>query len=236
MPNTTRVLIAALLLGAAGVLLWEGAFLQAQVGAFQAQVQTFGKIPVNDNSPAPPTVTMLAPPSAPPPLASIPRSPAWARTWLALQQPVDMPFAEETRLEDVLKYLRAKLAEGDKPRISIYLDPVGLQEAEKTCESPVTLEADAVPVATALSLVLKQLGMEYRIQDDGIVVITSMSSSADEYDLQALLASEIFQLRQEIYALRSELATQRGAAGSASPARPMPGSASMTSQGFAGFR
>lgn len=212
MPNTTRVLIALLLLGAAGVLLWEGAFLQAQVSAFQAQVQTFGKMAVDDKSRAAPMVPVLAPPTPPSPLPTSPKSAAWARTWLALQSPADMPFPEETALEDVLKYVRANLAEGGKSPISIYVDPVGLQEAEKTLQSTVALEVKGIPLATSLKLMLKQLGLEYCIQEDGILMITSESSGSEENDPRLALISEIEQLRQEVYSLRTELSSVRGAA------------------------
>jgi hypothetical protein len=89
---------------------------------------------------------------------------------------VDMPFAQETPLEDVLKHVRASTKNGTFAEgIPIYVDPVGLQEAEKTMSSPVTFNVDQVPLRTALRLMLKQLGLTYHVKD-GLLSITAMYS------------------------------------------------------------
>jgi hypothetical protein len=106
-----------------------------------------------------------------------PLSAAAAQTWLKLQQPVPMPFGNETPLEDVVKYIKQVTSKPDKePKdsgIEIYVDPVGLQEAEKTMTSPVLIDLAGLPLATSLELLLKQLGLRFYVQKDGLLAITS---------------------------------------------------------------
>ena len=56
--------------------------------------------------------------------------------------------------------------------IPIYVDPVGLDEAEKTIQSPVTLEPGGRAAEDDAEAVLKQLGLTYTVKD-GLMTITS---------------------------------------------------------------
>jgi hypothetical protein len=99
-----------------------------------------------------------------------------------LGKPIDMKFANETPLEDVLKYVRSATMSPAFPEgIPIYVDPVGLQEAEKTHTSPVTINLTQVPLRTTLKLLLEQVGLAYQIKD-GLLKITSMSSEDEARD------------------------------------------------------
>jgi hypothetical protein len=94
----------------------------------------------------------------------------------ALKKRIPMPFAEETPLEDVLAYIAKETQGQDLPDgIPIYVDPVGLNEAEKTMQSPVTLDLKGVALRESLRLILKQLGLLYTVKD-GLLSITSTSS------------------------------------------------------------
>jgi hypothetical protein len=55
--------------------------------------------------------------------------------------------------------------------IPIYVDPIGLQEAEKTLASPIELQLEDVPVRTTLRLILKQISMIYKVED-GMLKVT----------------------------------------------------------------
>ncbi|SIO40824.1 conserved hypothetical protein [Singulisphaera sp. GP187] len=89
---------------------------------------------------------------------------------------IDLPFKEETPLEDVIKFIRSSTRNSAFPEgIPIYVDPVGLQEAEKTMTSPVLFDLPQVPLKTSLKLILKQLGMVYQVRD-GLLMITSSDS------------------------------------------------------------
>jgi hypothetical protein len=92
-----------------------------------------------------------------------------------LDEPIAMSFANETPLEDVLKYIKSATAGPNDTGIPIYVDPVGLQEAEKTMTSPVTVDLEGVPLKTTLRLLLKQLGLTYTVKD-GLLTITNESS------------------------------------------------------------
>jgi RNA polymerase sigma factor (sigma-70 family) len=90
-----------------------------------------------------------------------------------LNEPVSMNFANETPLEDVLKYIKsATTGPTGKPRIPIYVDPVSLQEAEKKMTSPVTIDLEGVPLKTTLTLLLRQLGLTYKVREGVLIVIS----------------------------------------------------------------
>jgi hypothetical protein len=89
-----------------------------------------------------------------------------------LEAPISMSFADETPFEDVLKYIKSATRGPNDTSIPIYVDPVGMVEAEKTMTSPVSLELEGVPLRITLRLVLKQLGLTYMVRD-GLLTITS---------------------------------------------------------------
>jgi hypothetical protein len=105
-----------------------------------------------------------------PPTSAIAGTNAWIRE--ALERPISMHFPNETLLEDALKAIRDATRSPDGRSISIYVDPIGLQEAEKTMQSPVTLNLEGVVARTALGLILNQIGMRSSIQE-GVLIITS---------------------------------------------------------------
>jgi hypothetical protein len=100
-----------------------------------------------------------------------------ARIWNALEQPVPMHFYEDTPLEDVLKHIKAATRGPNGKGIDIFVDPIGLQEAEKSMTSTVrNVELDGVPLKTSLRLCVDQLDLTYRIRD-GYLLITSEGSA-----------------------------------------------------------
>jgi hypothetical protein len=98
-----------------------------------------------------------------------------ARIRHALEQSVPMPFGIETPLEDVLTFIQQQTVGPDGNRLAIYVDPVGLSEAEKTLLSPVCINLQGVPLKTSLGLALKQLGLVYSVTE-GVLLITSLST------------------------------------------------------------
>jgi RNA polymerase sigma factor (sigma-70 family) len=119
--------------------------------------------------------------------SSDPRSMAILDT---LAQPVSMPFGAETPLEDVLKYIKVATQRPDLPQgIPIYVDPAGLQEAERTMQSPITLEVEGIPLDRSLHLVLRQLDLAYTVKD-GLLYI-SYAKSRTMHDL--LLGSPMYE-------------------------------------------
>ena len=55
------------------------------------------------------------------------------------------------------------------------MDPIGLQEAEKSLTSTVQMDLEGVPLRRTLELVLRQLGLIYYVFD-GMLYITSEES------------------------------------------------------------
>ncbi len=95
-----------------------------------------------------------------------------------LEEPLTMSFPQDIPLEELLKYIKqgtqSKML--DLPAgIPIYVDPIGLQEAEKTLQSTVALDLEGVPLKRSLFLALKQLGLTYHVVD-GLLIITSADS------------------------------------------------------------
>jgi len=91
-----------------------------------------------------------------------------------LEEPVSMSFANGTPLEDVLKYIKSASQGLNDTGIPIYVDPVGLIDADKTMISPVTLDLEGIPLKTTLPLLLSQLGLTYTVRD-GLLMITKES-------------------------------------------------------------
>ncbi|SIO28651.1 hypothetical protein SAMN05444166_3506 [Singulisphaera sp. GP187] len=93
-----------------------------------------------------------------------------------LDDPISMSFGNETPLEDVLKYIKRATTGTNDNGIPIYVDPMGLQKAEKSMTSPVTLDLEGVPLKTTLRLILKQVGLTYTVKD-GLLTITAKESN-----------------------------------------------------------
>jgi hypothetical protein len=106
----------------------------------------------------------------------------------ALERPVDIPFAAETPLKQVVAFVRSQTQSASFPDgIPVYIDPNALQWAEKTEDSPVQFDLRNVPLDAALKLMLDQLGLIYVIRD-GILRITHESDDSIQRDLLERLA------------------------------------------------
>lgn len=152
----------------------------------------------------------------------LPYGPDALATYQKLQQKIDMPFSQETPLGEVLKYVVDQLTPIDKdgkplsddPPLQFYVDPNGLQEVEKTIDSPIVLDLKKIPTSTALELSLKQLNLEYSVHPDGIVVIDAEGSNgSNQQEPMLLILNELRQLRSEVAHLRSRPGGAGGMAG-----------------------
>jgi Domain of unknown function (DUF4139)/N-terminal domain of unknown function (DUF4140) len=108
-----------------------------------------------------------------------------------LNESVTMSFSQDTPLEDVLKYIKQATTSSTYSGIPIYVDPLGLQEAEKSMTSTVrNIDLNGVALRVSLKLLLNQLGLTYTVKD-GLLTITSIESAdrpndADESDRGSL--------------------------------------------------
>jgi hypothetical protein len=110
-------------------------------------------------------------------------SSADARILKALEQPIPMQFRDEATLEEILAHIKTATSAPAYPSIPIYVDPIGLLEAEKTMKSTVSIDLQAVPLKTTLRLCLKQLGLAYFVED-GCLQITSQESEEETVPAQ----------------------------------------------------
>ena len=92
-----------------------------------------------------------------------------------------MPFAQETPLDDVIKYIKLATVGPVLPEgLPFYVDPVALRRSGRTIDSTVTCRLEGVPLRVTLGLVLKQLDLSYRVKD-GLVIVSSPRGD-DEID------------------------------------------------------
>lgn len=107
--------------------------------------------------------------------------------WKTLEEPISMPFPNDTSLDDVLKYIQQAIAGSKAPKgsashpLPIYVNPRGLSEAEKSLQSTISINLEGIPLKTTLRLILEQLDLAYCVRD-GVLVITSAESIGDEID------------------------------------------------------
>jgi RNA polymerase sigma factor (sigma-70 family) len=92
---------------------------------------------------------------------------------IALEKIVPLHLATETPLADFLKFIKSS-TEVKGWTIPIYVSPQGLDHAEKTMTSPIMIELDGVPLRTTLRLALRQLDLDYKIED-GILIIDAIT-------------------------------------------------------------
>jgi hypothetical protein len=123
-----------------------------------------------------------------------------------LEEPIAMSFSSETPLEDVLKYIKQATTTPTYAGIPIYLDPIGLQEAEKTLTSTIQIDLEGVPLRRTLQLMLKQLGLVYFV-DDGVLCITSEASSSSKFAPSMLEVSPFLEKQEK--AERGELSVDQ---------------------------
>jgi hypothetical protein len=95
-----------------------------------------------------------------------------------LGKPIPLDFGSETSLEEVRKFLISKTideAAGLPNGIPIYFDPEGLQDADKTMKSTIQISIQDVPLRTSLRLLLRQVGLNYRVVG-GLLLISDEES------------------------------------------------------------
>ncbi len=71
-----------------------------------------------------------------------------------LEQPIAMRFPGGTSLGDMLDYIRKATATPNQPTLPIYVDPLGLQSAERSLDSTVRIDLEGVALKTTLDLCL----------------------------------------------------------------------------------
>jgi len=83
----------------------------------------------------------------------------------ALDQPITLSF-NQTPIHEVMEYIR------NESDINVITDTVALDEEGVTMDSPVSLEANQVPLKSALHLIGMQLSIVFVVRDDVLLVTT----------------------------------------------------------------
>lgn len=88
-----------------------------------------------------------------------------------LEEPISMPFGNDTPLDYVLDYIKTATRKGpDGLEIPILIIPSGLEETRSSLNSTVYVDIENVPLETTLRLLLKQVGLAYGVRDGRIVI------------------------------------------------------------------
>ncbi len=74
--------------------------------------------------------------------------------------------------------------------IPIYVDPQGLQDADKTMASTVAINLEGMPLRTTLRLLLRQLNLTYTVKD-GLLTITSSSSDDQPTEIRVYQVADL---------------------------------------------
>ena len=95
-----------------------------------------------------------------------------------MDQPISFNFPGETPLEDALHYVSTTVRTPDGLPLPIYVDPVALQQVEKTLQSPVTLVLNGVSLRSGLHCLLEQVFLTFEIKG-GLIEVVSNSDHQD---------------------------------------------------------
>ena len=110
-----------------------------------------------------------------------------------LGEPLTMNFNTDTPLSDVLKYIKDATqdeAAGLPSGIPIYIDPIGLQDADKTEADTVKINLEGIPLKATLRLILRQLSLTYTVKD-GLMTITSTASDDQPTEIRVYYAADL---------------------------------------------
>ena len=72
----------------------------------------------------------------------------------------------------MLKYIKQETAKAKPPGIPIYVNPLGLQEAQNSIEFTVTVNTKQTPVRAVLEQALTAAGLSFDVRD-GLLMIDS---------------------------------------------------------------
>jgi hypothetical protein len=132
-----------------------------------------------------------------------------------LDQPIPMHFPEDTPLEEVLKHIRNATADVNFPGIPIYVDPVGLRNAEKSLTSTVrNINWDAIPVRDGLSICLKQLDLGFSVRSGFIMITEDATIPVYEDPVQVVGHSLFALIAAGVGAAAARYVSHRGVASS----------------------
>ena len=91
----------------------------------------------------------------------------------ALNRRIPLDFPHEPPLEEVLRYVKQATTDSSGKGIPIYVDPIGLLEADKTMASTIRpMKLDSVPLRVSFRLCLAQLDLAYVVKDGYLMIVS----------------------------------------------------------------
>jgi hypothetical protein len=121
-----------------------------------------------------------------------------------LDEPVSMEFPKATPLDDVLVYIKRSAKKGPNvPGLPIYIDPLGLQEVQRSLNSTVTIRLKDTPLKDSLQDVLSQGKLAYCVKDD-VLFISSPQGVVREKKAKAVPALDDSPKTKAVLALLEE--------------------------------
>jgi hypothetical protein len=119
----------------------------------------------------------------------------------AMLQPIRLPFAAETSLEDVAAYLRKEL------KANVVLDRAALDRQDLEPTDKVQMELSDVRLKTGLKLLLDQVGLTAKIvPEDNLLIITDKEESEEPIDRVLV---EIKALHRDVHSLQDDVRNLR---------------------------
>lgn len=98
-----------------------------------------------------------------------------------LERPIPMEFPESIRLADLVEYIERATSGPGHPGVPIYLDLLELEDAERSPDSKLSIDLQGLPLKVALRVALRDLQLDYEVED-GLLRVISSESIREEDD------------------------------------------------------
>lgn len=112
-------------------------------------------------------------------MASVDKDPNNRKVYDVLDRPTSLKAEDGATLGKLIEQVKSSLKAEDGSTVPLYVDPKGLEAADASLDSPVSIDLDEVPLKFALRLALKQLGLAHCVRD-GVLIISSLEGVEQE--------------------------------------------------------
>ncbi len=97
----------------------------------------------------------------------------------ALARPIPLRYPNGVTIRSLVAAVKQAVPGPGGSVIPIYVDPQGLQDADKTVDSTITIDLEGPPLNVTLRRALKQLGLDY-CNKEGLLFISETQMARDE--------------------------------------------------------
>jgi hypothetical protein len=95
---------------------------------------------------------------------------------------IDAEFPNGVELQDLLKLVKQETTKAKPPGLPIYVDPIGLQEAELSLSSKVIVNLKQRPVGVVLRSALRSVGLACRVKAGFLMIESETDTIEDRLD------------------------------------------------------